>query len=73
MLIQNRIGPDRAASKRKPSGQTVVEYVLMLAVSITIMATIGTLFRRSLISVWSFYIAKISAACPTCRSNYRIP
>jgi Flp pilus assembly pilin Flp len=53
----------------KESGQAVVEYLLMVVVAISIVAVMGTSFRKTLIGIWGFYIRQISAACPGCTPN----
>jgi Flp pilus assembly pilin Flp len=47
-------------------GQAVVEYILMLAVALTIVITISQGMRGSLLGFWKTLSREIAAACPGC-------
>lgn len=47
-------------------GQALIEYVLALAVIITIVTLLATGFRKTLYQLWEFYSKQISAPCPGC-------
>ena len=53
------------SKKISEEGQAVVEYILMLAVSISIVAGISVSFRNAILALWSYYTQQITAACPT--------
>lgn len=52
-------------SLNSPSGQAMVEYLVMLTVAVTLVASVGSSFRNALFGIWGFYTRSISAACPT--------
>ncbi len=47
-------------------GQAIVEYVLMLAIVVSIIGVLGVGFRRALISLWEKMAKDISSPCPGC-------
>ena len=47
-------------------GQAVIEYLLMMVVSLSLVGILATGFRKALIPLWGYYIKHISAACPSC-------
>lgn len=51
------------------NGQALVEYVLMLAVSLSIVAAIGYGFKNALVKLWGIYHKEISSPCPACPPN----
>lgn len=52
-------------------GQAVIEYLLMLVVTVGIVTIIGMGFRKSLFKIWTGFSKEISAACPGCPSDLR--
>lgn len=53
------------------AGQAVVEYVLMLVVTVGIVTLIGVGFRKTLFTLWSGFARDIVAACPGCPTDLR--
>jgi hypothetical protein len=51
------------------SGQALVEFVLMLAVSLSIVTLIGIGFRKGLVKLWGIFHKEISSPCPACQPN----
>ena len=47
-------------------GQALVEFMLMMAVSISVVSIIGTAFRKSLLNIWKQLTGEITAACACC-------
>lgn len=47
-------------------GQAVVEYILMLLLVFTVVATIAIGFRKSIFKVWVTLTREVAAACPSC-------
>jgi uncharacterized membrane protein len=56
-------------SRSNDGGQALVEYVLMLAVSLSIVAAIGYGFKKGLVKLWSIFHKEISSPCPACQPN----
>jgi Flp pilus assembly pilin Flp len=52
-------------------GQAVIEYILMLVVTITIVSIIGIGFRKTLFRLWGKLTQEIAAACPGCPPDPR--
>jgi Flp pilus assembly pilin Flp len=48
------------------NGQAVVEYVLMLAVVVSVVSIMASSFRRILFQFWTQMSKEISAGCPKC-------
>ncbi|MCM2277617.1 MAG: hypothetical protein NDJ89_06030 [Oligoflexia bacterium] len=53
-------------ARRSESGQAVLEYVLMIALALSIVAIFGIGIRRSVITVWERIARDIAAPCPRC-------
>ncbi|MCC7441377.1 MAG: hypothetical protein IT285_07080 [Bdellovibrionales bacterium] len=47
-------------------GQAIVEYVVMLGVTVTIVGTLAQGLRAIILVLWQTMTCDISAACPTC-------
>jgi len=47
-------------------GQVIIDYVLTLAVIISIVTAMSVGFRKSLFAIWQVFSREISAACPGC-------
>lgn len=47
-------------------GQALIEYVLLIAVTISLVTLMATGLRRSVFKLWSFYTKAIAAPCPGC-------
>jgi hypothetical protein len=55
-------------------GQVLVEYLLMLSVSLALLIGIQSSFRGSVFKVWKQFAIEISAACPkNCLRSSSIP
>ncbi|MCM2324785.1 MAG: hypothetical protein NDJ90_16115 [Oligoflexia bacterium] len=61
--------------RKGESGQAVLEYVLMIALAVSIVALLGIGIRRSVIMVWDRMSRDIAAPCPRCPppSGVRFP
>jgi len=44
-------------------GQSLVEYVILLVVALSIVAIIGAGFRRTIFNLWLFYTKKVAPGC----------
>ena len=53
-------------------GQALVEFMLMLAVSVSVVSIIGTAFRKSLLNIWKQLTREITAACVNCPHDPKI-
>jgi Flp pilus assembly pilin Flp len=51
---------------RDEQGQAIVEYILMLAMVISVVAIIATSFRKSIRLIWLQLTKEIAAGCPDC-------
>jgi Flp pilus assembly pilin Flp len=51
---------------RDEQGQAVIEYILMLAIVVSLVGVMGVGFRRGLIQLWEKMAKDISAPCPGC-------
>jgi len=58
--------------KATKSGQAIVEYVLMLLIAISLVAVINSSFKRSLKSIWRFYLKQVTPGCPGCAPDPRL-
>lgn len=47
-------------------GQALVEYVLMLAVALSVVGIVGYGFRRIVLHAWQAVTCDVAAACPRC-------
>lgn len=63
--------PDRQRAERVPSplgdkkgGQALVEYLLMLSISIALVLVLQSGFRQSVGRLWAYYAQNIAAGCP---------
>jgi hypothetical protein len=55
-------------------GQVLIEYILMLSLSIALLIGIQSSFRSSVFKVWKQFAIEISAACPkNCVKSSSIP
>jgi Flp pilus assembly pilin Flp len=55
-------------------GQVLIEYVLMLSLSVALLIGIQSSFRNSVFKVWKQFAIEISAACPkNCVKSSSIP
>lgn len=52
--------------RNSEAGQALIEYVLLIAITITLVTIMATGLRRSVFTLWSFYSRAISAPCPGC-------
>lgn len=50
-------------------GQVLVEYILMIALALSLMGFIGYSFRRITSFVWQQMTCEIAAPCPHCPSD----
>ena len=48
------------------SGQAIIEFFLLLLVTVLIVSTIKTTLTRLTAKLWSFFAKKIAAPCPAC-------
>jgi Flp pilus assembly pilin Flp len=48
------------------SGQALIEYVLLIALTISLVTIMATGLRRSVFTLWGFYTKSIAAPCPGC-------
>lgn len=51
---------------RDEEGQAVVEYLLMVSVTVVAAGILGFGFRKTLFKLWGIFAEEISAACPGC-------
>jgi Flp pilus assembly pilin Flp len=51
---------------RDDDGQAVVEYVLLLTISLAVMISLANGFRRICLTLWQTMTCDITAACPGC-------
>jgi Flp pilus assembly pilin Flp len=51
------------------SGQAVVEYVLILAMVVSVTTAMAIGFRKSLFAFWTLLTKEVSAACPGCPAD----
>ena len=55
-----------ARSRRDESGQGLIEYILMLAVAISIFGALANGFKRIILSTWQKMACEVAAPCPGC-------
>lgn len=48
------------------SGQAIIEFFLLLLVTIVIVGTLKSSLTQLTKKLWVFFARKIAAACPTC-------
>jgi Flp pilus assembly pilin Flp len=48
------------------SGQALIEYVLLIALTISLVTIMATGLRKSVFTLWTFYTQAIAAPCPGC-------
>jgi Flp pilus assembly pilin Flp len=48
------------------SGQAIIEFFLLLLVTVLIVSTLKTTLTRLTAKLWSFFAKKIAAPCPSC-------
>jgi len=48
------------------AGQALIEYVLLIAITISLVTIMATGLRRTVFSLWGFYTKAIAAPCPGC-------
>ena len=51
---------------RQEEGQAIIEYVLMVSITVTAVGALGFGFRRTLFKLWESFSKDITAACPGC-------
>jgi hypothetical protein len=56
----------RGRSRRKESGQGILEYILMLAVAVSIFSVLANGFKRIVLTMWQQMACEIAAPCPGC-------
>jgi Flp pilus assembly pilin Flp len=54
---------------RDQGGQATLEYVLGLAMAISVVSVIGIGFRRSILALWEMISREVTAACPGCPAD----
>lgn len=47
-------------------GQVLIEYILMLALVVTIVTVMSSTLKSSLFKLWEFYGKMVAAPCPGC-------
>ncbi len=47
-------------------GQALIEYVLLIAITISLVTLMATGLRNSVFKLWTFYTKAIAAPCPGC-------
>lgn len=52
--------------RRTQSGQVLVDYLLTLALTVTIVTLLAQGFRTGLRALWQTIAQEVSAACPGC-------
>jgi Flp pilus assembly pilin Flp len=60
--------PGRASE----AGQALIEYVLLIAITLSLVTLLANGLRRSVFSLWTFYAKTVSAPCPGCPSPNNI-
>jgi hypothetical protein len=56
----------RQRDRRASSGQAVIEFVIMLSMSVSVVAATAIIFRQTIMAMWVSLAKDISAACPGC-------
>ena len=56
---------------RDDRGQAVVEYILMVSITVMSVGALGYGLRKTLFSLWTVFAREISAACPGCPSDLK--
>lgn len=51
---------------RDEEGQAIVEYLLMVSVTVMSVGVLGFGFRKTLFRLWQTFAQDITAACPGC-------
>lgn len=51
------------------SGQAIIEFFLLLLVTIAIVGTLKTQLTQLTAKLWGFFARKIAAACPDCEAG----
>jgi hypothetical protein len=66
------MSPSSALQKDSPcrseSGQAIVEYILILALALSLVSVIAIGLRKSMFSLWKFMATDITAPCPGCKN-----
>lgn len=57
---------------RDDGGQAIVEYMLALALVVSVITILATGFRKSLFKLWEFYAKGVAAPCPGCSAPSNI-
>ena len=52
--------------QRATAGQAIVEFVLMLTLTLLVSSIISKAFKDTILALWSFYTTQIAPACPGC-------
>jgi Flp pilus assembly pilin Flp len=66
------LGRGLARLARDEEGQAVVEYILMVSVTIAAVGALSFGFRKTLFRIWGLFAQEISAACPGCPPDPQI-
>jgi Flp pilus assembly pilin Flp len=56
---------------RDEDGQAVVEYLLVVSITITVTGMLAMGLRKTLFALWSTFAKDIVAACPGCPSDIK--
>jgi Flp pilus assembly pilin Flp len=51
---------------REEEGQALIEYVLLIAITISLVTLMATGLRKSVFGLWGFYTRAVAAPCPGC-------
>lgn len=54
---------------RDEEGQAIVEYLLMVSVTVIAVGALGIGFRKTLFALWQAFAKDITAACPGCPAD----
>lgn len=56
----------RELLREEDDGQAVLEYLLMLAVTVSVLGVLASGMRRVLVELWEKMARQIAAPCPGC-------
>ncbi|MBN21358.1 MAG: hypothetical protein CL678_08740 [Bdellovibrionaceae bacterium] len=56
----------------KNEGQAILEYIILMAVAFSIVASIGLAFRGLIFNIWQQITCEVSAPCPSCPPSEEI-
>jgi len=54
-------------SRRNESGQGILEYILMLAVAVSVFGVLANGFKNIVLGTWQKMACEVAAPCPGCR------